>query len=202
GGASPDDARAGPWRGAAAAAGRAGRGPPGGASSGRALHPLRVHGSAWIRFRRFRDAGACRSRRPLPGAPRADRIDDARLTLGPEQFSTASAIACAVAVPLPAPNDSSPTASAFGYRDFRYFFFSRVVTFLATQIQSVAIGWQVYEATHRPLDLGFVGLAQFLPAFGLSLTAGELADRFDRRRLLAMCGAAQLVVAAMLVVYS
>jgi hypothetical protein len=44
-------------------------------------------------------------------------------------------------------------------------------------MQAVAVGWQVYELTQRPLDLGLVGLAQFLPAFGLALITGHVADR-------------------------
>ena len=55
------------------------------------------------------------------------------------------------------------------------------------QMQGVAVGWQVYELTHRPLDLGYVGLAQFVPSIVLSLVAGEMADRFERRRLLVVC---------------
>ncbi len=52
------------------------------------------------------------------------------------------------------------------------------------QMQTVAVGWHVYEITRRPLDLGLVGLAQFVPAAALSLVAGHAADRFDRRRIL------------------
>ena len=52
---------------------------------------------------------------------------------------------------------------------------------------SVAVGWQVYDITHRALDLGLVGLAQFLPGILLFLVSGHAADRFDRRRLLILC---------------
>jgi MFS family permease len=55
------------------------------------------------------------------------------------------------------------------------------------QMQFVAIGWQVYELTHRPLDLGLIGLAQFLPVAGLSIVGGQVADRFDRRRIILLC---------------
>jgi MFS family permease len=54
---------------------------------------------------------------------------------------------------------------------------------------SVAVAWEVYDLTRRPLDLGFVGLAQFLPAVLLSLFTGAVADRFDRRRVVAVCHA-------------
>jgi len=54
-------------------------------------------------------------------------------------------------------------------------------------MQSVAVGWQVYEITRRPLDLGLTGLAQFLPGILLFLVAGHVTDRFDRRKLLSLC---------------
>jgi len=58
---------------------------------------------------------------------------------------------------------------------------------LAMEMQSVAVGWQVYEITKRPLDLGLVGLVQFLPGILLFLVSGHVADRYDRRKLLILC---------------
>jgi MFS family permease len=58
---------------------------------------------------------------------------------------------------------------------------------VATEMQAVAVGWQVYEITKRPLDLGLVGLAQFLPSILLFLVSGHVADRFNRRNLLILC---------------
>ena len=55
---------------------------------------------------------------------------------------------------------------------------------------SVAVGWQIYGLTHRPLDLGLVGLAQFAPAVLLFLLAGHTADRYPRQRILRFCYAA------------
>ena len=55
------------------------------------------------------------------------------------------------------------------------------------EMQSVAVGWQVFEITKRPLDLGYVGLAQFLPGILLFLVSGQAADRFDRRKALVIC---------------
>lgn len=54
-------------------------------------------------------------------------------------------------------------------------------------MQAIAIAWQIYQLTHRPLDLGLVGLAQFAPAVLLFLVAGHTADRFSRQRILAAC---------------
>jgi MFS family permease len=73
--------------------------------------------------------------------------------------------------------------AAFQHRGFRYFQSARLLAMVAAQMQNVAIAWQVYLAAGRPLGLAWVGLTQFLPAFGLSLVAGHIADRFDRRRI-------------------
>jgi MFS family permease len=82
--------------------------------------------------------------------------------------------------------------SAFAYSEFRVFQLSRFLSMIAAQMLSVAVGWQVYAETHRPLDLGYVGLAQFVPAIGLSLVTGHVADRFDRRRVAMICNAVQI----------
>jgi MFS family permease len=55
------------------------------------------------------------------------------------------------------------------------------------QMQSVAIGWQVYAITSQPMALAWVGLAQFFPAVSLSLVTGHTADRVDRRTILLVC---------------
>jgi MFS family permease len=77
--------------------------------------------------------------------------------------------------------------AAFMYPDFVRFQTARFFIILLLEMQSVAIGWQVYDITKRPLDLGFVGLIQFLPGILLILVTGQVADRFDRRTLLACC---------------
>jgi MFS family permease len=73
-----------------------------------------------------------------------------------------------------------------------------MLSVLGTQMQSVAIGWQIYAVTGRPLDLAWVGLAQFLPAVCLSLVTGHVADRVERRRILVGCHAAMAVLSAAL----
>lgn len=80
--------------------------------------------------------------------------------------------------------------AAFRHRDFNLFQAARLASVLGVQMQSVAIGWQIYAITGRPLDLGWVGLAQFLPSACLSLPAGQMADRFERRGILMACHAA------------
>jgi MFS family permease len=76
---------------------------------------------------------------------------------------------------------------AFTYPNFTAYQIARLFTVLATEMQSVAVGWQVYEITKRPLDLGYVGLAQFLPTILLFLIAGHAADRFNRRNIVTIC---------------
>jgi len=76
---------------------------------------------------------------------------------------------------------------AFTYPDFTVFQLARFFIVASLEMQSVAVGWQVYEITRRPLDLGLIGLAQFLPGLLFFLPAGHTVDRFDRRRLLRLC---------------
>jgi MFS family permease len=77
--------------------------------------------------------------------------------------------------------------AAFRYPAFLKFQAARFFIVVATEMQAVAVGWQVYEITKRPLDLGLVGLAQFLPGILLFLLSGHVADRFNRRNLLILC---------------
>ncbi len=81
--------------------------------------------------------------------------------------------------------------------DLRRYLTARFIASIATQVQTVAVGWQVFRATGDPFDLGLVALSQFLPFVLLILPAGHVADRYDRRRiqlvtyvLLAACAAA------------
>jgi MFS family permease len=87
---------------------------------------------------------------------------------------------------VPDSADSQPGRIVFRQRDFRFFIFGRFFIVTALEMQSVAVGWQVYEITKRPFDLGLVGLAQFLPGILLFLASGHAADRFDRRNLMVL----------------
>ena len=89
---------------------------------------------------------------------------------------------------------SSAGLSAFRHRDFALFWSSLVAEAFALQMAFVAIGWQVYAVRGNPLDLGLVGLAEFLPLPLLALPAGHLADRVPRRRLLLVMLVLNLVV--------
>jgi MFS family permease len=70
---------------------------------------------------------------------------------------------------------------------FALYWVSRVSSTVALQMQAVAVGWQMYDTTHNPLDLGLVGLTQFIPAALFVLVAGHVADRYDRRMIVRIC---------------
>ena len=82
----------------------------------------------------------------------------------------------------------------FKYRSFQYFFLGRVATTMANQMMMVVLAWQMYGLTNSASDLGLVGLAQFLPSLALTLVVGQVADRFDRRRVIACCLTGQLLI--------
>jgi len=87
-------------------------------------------------------------------------------------------------------SSESQARAAFHYPNFRWYMSARFLVTISSEMQSVAVAWQVYELTHRPLDLGLVGLAQFLPGIFLFLVAGHAADRIARQRILQSCYAA------------
>ena len=93
---------------------------------------------------------------------------------------------------------SSPAPVIYRNSDFFRFVSARFVATIAIQVQSVAIGWQIYELVRTPLALGLVGLCQFAPMFLLTLPAGELSDRFDQRRIFAIAIALQAFCSACL----
>jgi MFS family permease len=76
---------------------------------------------------------------------------------------------------------------AFASRDFRRYQLARSAVILGAEAQAVAVAWQVYSITHRALDLGYTGLALFLPGLLFLLPAGHAADRFDRRQVILIC---------------
>ncbi len=86
--------------------------------------------------------------------------------------------------------------------DFRRYVGARLLGSLAVQMQTVAVGWQVYEVTRRPLDLGLIGLSQFVPFVLLILPAGHIADRHDRRRILTGCYGMMLLCSLLLLTFA
>lgn len=73
---------------------------------------------------------------------------------------------------------------ALQFRAYRLYWFGSLAVSIATQMITVAIGWQVYSLTHSAFYLGLVGLAGFLPMFGFSLIGGLTADRVNRKNIL------------------
>ena len=98
------------------------------------------------------------------------------------------------------PSDACATpVSIYRQPGFLPFLISRVLAMFAVQILAVVVAWQVYDMTRDPLSLAYVGLAQFIPMLLLLMPAGDLIDRYDRKRILilswgleALCAAALL----------
>lgn len=93
--------------------------------------------------------------------------------------------------------------------DYVRYWLSRVASTLGVQIQGVALGWQVYAVARETMDVarsafyvGMIGLAAFIPVFLLALPAGETADRHDRKTILRLCYAGEIVTALVLVAAS
>jgi MFS family permease len=83
-------------------------------------------------------------------------------------------------------NSSRAGRVVFSYPGFTLFQSARFFIVAALEMQSVAVGWQVYDITRQALDLGLVGLAQFLPGILLFLVAGHAADRYRRTKVLVL----------------
>jgi MFS family permease len=100
---------------------------------------------------------------------------------------------------MPAPDPRAGRA-AFTHPAFTLFQIARFLIVSAMEMQAVAVGWQVYEITKRPLDLGLVGLAQFFPAIVLFPISGHASDRYERRNVLTVCYAGFALCFALLLV--
>ena len=87
------------------------------------------------------------------------------------------------------PASSSEPVRLLRHPAFRSFWLAKNASSFGFQMMSVAVGWQIYAMTGRALDLGFIGLAQFVPSVLLALPAGHVADQFDRRRIVTICQA-------------
>lgn len=88
-------------------------------------------------------------------------------------------------------------AGPLAIRDFRFFLCGRFFAGLAQQMQQVAVGYYLYDVTRDPLALGYAALSIFIPIAVLTLPAGDVADRVDRRYILGACHAVQSVCAAL-----
>jgi MFS family permease len=93
----------------------------------------------------------------------------------------------------PSPKKTRRGVEAFASRDFARYQLARVAVIMGAEAQSVAVAWQVYSITHRAIDLGYTGLALFLPGLLFLLPAGHAADRFDRRQVILVCYTVQVL---------
>src|SRR5580693_8604802 len=103
------------------------------------------------------------------------------------------------------PDSADDSSSLLGRPQYMLFLAGRFLGTLATGSQAVVLAWEVYEVARRTMSVaeaafavGMIGLAEFLPLFALTLIAGETADRHDRRRILALCYLAQVLISAAL----
>jgi MFS family permease len=92
--------------------------------------------------------------------------------------------------------------AALQHPPFQRYWAARLAASFATQIQVVAVGWQVYDLTRDPLDLGLVGLSQFLPSLVLVLVTGIAADRFRRRTIMSVCLAGEALCTLALLLFT
>ena len=96
----------------------------------------------------------------------------------------------------------APLGRLLQYPAFTRFLSARLLASVAVQMQTVAVGWQVYAITGNPLDLGLIGLSQFLPFVLLVLPAGHVADRHNRALILALCIALEFFCALALLAFT
>jgi MFS family permease len=96
----------------------------------------------------------------------------------------------------------TPGTAAFAYRDFRLYQLARVMVIMGAEAQAVAVAWQVYQLTHRALDLGYTGLVLFLPGLIFLLPAGHVADRYDRRIVILVCYSVQILCTLVLLTFA
>jgi MFS family permease len=91
---------------------------------------------------------------------------------------------------------------ALRHPDFRRYLVGRTLTGFGAEMLTVAVGYQVYQLTRNPLDLGLIGLSEFLPFALLVLPAGEAADHFDRRWIVTGCYVLEAIAAALLMAFT
>ena len=99
-------------------------------------------------------------------------------------------------------NSLSPARQALSHPDFARYAYGRFAATLAWQMIDVVLGYQVWQLTHNEAYLGFIGLAQFLPFVVLLLPGGQIADRFDRRLIIALAYGLELMAAAALLTFT
>jgi MFS family permease len=87
-------------------------------------------------------------------------------------------------------------------KNFRFYLFYRILMTMAALMQSVIVGWQIYDLTHNVLWLGFIGLAEVIPQVGISLFAGHFIDLWDRRKIVKYTTLLLILGSVILLIYS
>jgi MFS family permease len=96
----------------------------------------------------------------------------------------------------------SPARQALSHPDFARYAYARFAATLAWQMIDVVLGYQMWKLTRNEAYLGYIGLAQFLPFVVLLLPGGQIADRFDRRMIIALAYSLELIAAAALLIFT
>ncbi|HVG51244.1 MAG TPA: MFS transporter [Xanthobacteraceae bacterium] len=99
------------------------------------------------------------------------------------------------------PDFDEKNFSILRYPPVLYLWFARVATAIAYQMQAVAVGWQIYEMTSSPMQLGFVGLMMFIPGVLLLLVVGHVVDRYNRRSII-LCAQGVMAAAVALLAFT
>ncbi|MDH4259482.1 MAG: MFS transporter [Gammaproteobacteria bacterium] len=99
-------------------------------------------------------------------------------------------------------SDGQRLGRLLAHPGFARFLTARLAVSIAVQMQTVAVGWQIYAITRDPLDLGLIGLSQFLPFVLLVLPAGQVADRRNRARILTGCYSLEFLCALLLLAFT
>lgn len=92
--------------------------------------------------------------------------------------------------------------AAMRYREFRFFVWAKLLLTIALQMQALIASWMIYASTRDPFSLGLIGLTEAIPALGLALAGGYLADRFNRRKILLYSCWLMLLASVLLVLYA
>jgi len=98
--------------------------------------------------------------------------------------------------------DNSDAYAALRIKDFRWFVSARFLLTFAIQMQSVIVGWQIYQLTHDALSLGLIGLAEAIPFISFSLFTGHVADVVKRKKIIVLSNLAYLICAMVLLIVS
>ncbi len=98
--------------------------------------------------------------------------------------------------------DTTDAYASLRIRDFRFFVSARFLLTFGVQMQSVIVGWQVYQLTHNALSLGLIGLSEALPFLSITLFAGHIADIVSRKKIILLSNLVYFICAAALLLVS